>query len=477
MVLENETLEEMLEAGHARRMGHIENYFAILQRQKLYKTFSVVARFNTKVNNKALLFHALRPLLLKYSTLAATVVDTDYSDTTIPRPIHDYIKVIDLLRLKDFLYELPEEAKSLKDDDLLRELNNIELPYADGNVLWKLAFLDDNTIVYISNHCLSDGITAKNLLQDLENEFERLASEDLPDADYDSKILLNYNSDKQQLAKLPPALDTHVKYAPPFWYFPEYLFNFFFIRFLCFNSGVVKPTDQHQYKTINLSSNEVSALKQRLKENESDKKITLTPFIQAAWLNAQYNSGIFDNSYFKIADFSIPCNARQYLPSGTDQDQFKYGANTSGAHKFFTPVKKLTWAIVGQYNSYIKYLFQTRRFLYNMGILTMEAIAKTKNLDKIVRESFFGVQRGNTLFSNLGLVQDSNNERYRIQDIKFSQNAGALIFNFSICSVASIAGGMNIVVSMAENAVPEKSFDLIMENFRHNLLTDKIDAN
>lgn len=476
MVLEKETLQEMTESGHARRMGHIENYFAILQRQGLYKTFAVLARFNTNVNDKALLFNALRPLLLRYPTLAATIVDTDYTGTTIPRPIHDFIKVIDVLRLKDVLYELPEEVKSLKGSDLLKALNDIELPYADGNPLWKLAFLDDHTLVYITNHCLSDGITAKYLLQDLENEFEKLSNETFDTTeDYESKILLNYNSDKQSLAKLPSPIDSVVSYTPPFWYFGEYIFNLLFIKKFCFSSGTVSPTDKHIYRQVHIPAEELALIKKRLENNSSGKRITLTPLIQAAWLNAQYQSGILTN-FTQMSDFSVPCDARQYLPPGVDQNDYKYGANTSGSHKFFYPVKKLTWSVVDYFNSYIKSLFQSRRFLYNLGIITLEFIGQKQNLDKVIKESYIGASRGNTVFSNLGLVHDSNNANYRIQDISFTQSAGSLIFNFAINSVSCAHGGMNLVITMAENAVPEEKFDIMVAKFEENLLSHEMEA-
>ncbi len=476
-MLENEQLQEMISNGHARRMGHIENYFGIAQRQKLYKTFAVIAKFNTKVNDKALLFHALRPLLLKYPTLACTIVDTDYSDTTIPRPIHDFIKVIDVLKLKDFLYELPQEIKGLKQDDpeLFAKLNEIVLPYADGNTLWKLAFLDDYTMVYITNHCLSDGISAKNLLQDLENEFERLSPDD-DGEDYESKILLNYNSDKSILGKLPPSIDSIVSYKTPWWYIPEYIYNQFVINYLSFASGVVERSDTHIYKQVHIPPKDLEIIRQRLKDNEADRKITLTPFIQAAWLNAQYQAGIFNN-FTQVSDVSLPCNTRQYLPSGYDLDAFKYGANTSGSRKFFTPVKKLTWSIVDYFNSYYKYLFKTKRFLYNMGIMTLEIVFKNQNMDKIISESYFGQPRGNTVFSNIGLVHDSNNKKYRISDVHFSQSPGSLVFTFAMNTVSSVDGGLNIVLAMAEKTISKEKFEFIVEKFKENLLRDDIEQN
>jgi len=487
MVFENERLNEMLTNGHARRMGHIENYFAIMQRQKLYKSFAVIAKFNNKINDKPLLFHALRSLLLKYPILASTIVNSDYSDTTTPRPIHDYIKIIDTIRLKDLILELPQDIKNLKNEELLKELNKIELPYGDENSLWKLAFLDDYTLVYITNHCLSDGMSARYLLEDLENEFEKISITQQQfttielEQDYDTKLILNYNSDHYKISKLPQTLESLVSYTPPWWYIPEYLFNLFFIKKFCFASTSTVSRDQESiYKTIHLTPNQLYTIKKRLQTNESTTdggKITITPFIQASWLNAQYKSGMLNNSYLKLSDISIPCNARQYLPSGIDQDQFKYGVNTSGSHKFFYPVKRLTWSIINYFNNYAKFIFQTKRYLFNIGILTLEKISKRQNLDKMVLENALTSKRGNTVFSNIGLVHDSMNKNYRIQDIQFAQPAGCLIFGFSMCTVASVDGGMNLVISMIKDVVEPKMFDNMIEIFKENLSSDDIEVN
>ncbi|CAI4485592.1 ADM_collapsed_G0021600.mRNA.1.CDS.1 [Saccharomyces cerevisiae] len=47
--------QELIDRGHARRMGHLENYFAVLSRQKMYSNFTVYAELNKGVNKRQLM--------------------------------------------------------------------------------------------------------------------------------------------------------------------------------------------------------------------------------------------------------------------------------------------------------------------------------------------------------------------------------------------------------------------------------------
>lgn len=112
-----------------------------------------------------------------------------------------------------------------------------------------------------------------------------------------------------------------------------------------------------------------------------------------------------------------------------------------------------------------------------MGIMTLEIVFKNQNMDKIISESYFGQPRGNTVFSNIGLVHDSNNKKYRISDVHFSQSPGSLVFTFAMNTVSSVDGGLNIVLAMAEKTISKEKFEFIVEKFKENLLRDDIEQN
>ncbi|CCH41198.1 Alcohol O-acetyltransferase 1 [Wickerhamomyces ciferrii] len=478
-IIDQDQLQDQINNGHARRMGDMENYFGLLQRQKLFKTFAVLVKFNQKINYNDILKKSLRDLFLKYPILACSILDTDYSDLTKPNPIHDYIYTLPKIQLNDILYELPQHIKDSKDDNetLLSKINDIALPYAQGNTLWKLAILDDYTMVYLSNHCLSDGITGKNVIQDLSNLFEQYLKEPIVSSGL-NKDIINYALDKHQMNKLPVPLDSLVSYKPPISYFFEFGYNLMVFKFLSFKKNVVQRDDKHIYKILNIPANHVSNIKKQLlnhhQSGASDEKLTITPFIETSWLNAQYKAGLFKDTWFGLSDVTIPCDARKYLPSDIDNDEFKFGSNVGASHKFFHPVKKFNLENLKYHNEYSKYLFKTKRYLYDLGMMSLNQIQQFKNLDQLIIDSYIGQPRGNTLISNIGIINDSNNGELKVENCYFAQHSRN-VFNFYLCVSSCKNGGINILITMVENTTSKENFEEIVEKFHENLLnSDKL---
>ena len=50
---------ELIDRGHARRMGHLENYFALTNRQKLYTNFSMYCEINEACSKDQLVYACL----------------------------------------------------------------------------------------------------------------------------------------------------------------------------------------------------------------------------------------------------------------------------------------------------------------------------------------------------------------------------------------------------------------------------------
>lgn len=462
-------MDKQVEKGHCRPMGHIENYFAALNRQKLYKSFAFIMKFNHDVS-ESLLYRSLRNIILRYPVLATTIVNTrDYSDLSKPILPFDSIKVIDELKFGDVIYSLPDEFHKLPGtDEKLLYLSNIELGFGNGKPNWKIAVLDARTLALISNHCMADGINGVNLAKDLVEQFNELGTTEHPsESSPDDRYLLKYSDDCGKLPKLPPPIDSLVKYAPPLTYFPEYFVNTLAISKLAYRNANVSRSDQHVMRSFKLSHAQVQQVKVKI-----DGRCTLTPYIETAWLNAQYEFGLFDKSYLKLFDVIVPGNARAYLPDTADQDQFKYGANTSGIHKFHTPVREWSWSNIDYYNSFIKYCFKTKRFLYNMGILTMKQVYENTNIDKTVLECFLGQPRTNTMISNVGFVGRTapGEDKFSLADISFAQTPHLLNSSFCLSVVSCELGGMNINVSMVEGALSADEFSQLVGLFKSKLL-------
>ncbi len=457
-------LELKIQNGHARPMGHVENLFGIYQREKIYKSFSIICKYNKVINDEALLFHALRPILVKYPLLSAAIVDQKIEDSVKPRP-HDYIKVVDKVQLSDVMYELDKEIKTLKDCELLEALNNIVLPYGDDQLTWRLAIIDDFTLAYISNHVLADGITGKNLFQDLQIQLSKLYGSEIPSISPNS-LLFNYSTDSTMLNHLPDPSDSVIDYAPPYSFIPECLFNRFIIGRFCPNSHA-SPGVSINYQTIHISASELSKIKQDLIDHEEDKKITLTPYIQAAWLNALYKTQVYNS---KVTNFLLAVDARQYFPQ-ENIDQYKYGLNTSATNKYFHNIKDFTWSWVGYLNDYIKWCVNTKRPLFLLGFLTLDKIVGNKNLDVEVRKTQHDKIRTNTLFSNLGVVESNRKEVVDIEDCIFTQHFNGSFYDFSINAITTRKGGLNFVISSPGNASFSKAkFNEAVLAFKENLI-------
>lgn len=465
-------LETKILNGHARETGHVENFFAISQRVNLYKSFCVVTKFNKKVSSdKNLLFHAIRPLLLKYPILATTLVEQKIDDSVIPRP-HDYIKVLNEIKYKDLFIDVNDtDLQHLNDADLYHALNDIVIPYGKGNLTWQLVVIDDYRLAYIANHILADAIAGKYFFQDLETQFSKLDPSLINSQNItNDSIIFDYEADKEHLGKLVDATDNIIDYTPPYWFFPELVMNQFVISKFGSNTPP-KCGEPIHYKTIHITAQELAKMKKDLRDNERDKKITLTPYIQAAWLNAQYKTKIFNSS---ITNFALPVDTRIYFP-GDDKDKYKYGLNTSLTNKFFFHVKEFTWGWVDYFNTYIKWCLKTKRSLYQPGLVTLEKIYKNKNFDVAVEKGQRARLRTNTLFSNMGLME-SNDEIDQengilIQDCTFSQHFNGIFYDFSINAAATQRNGLNLVISVPESApFTMDQFQEVVDVFKQNLL-------
>lgn len=456
------SLEEFVSRGHARRGGRVENYFCLLKRRDIYKNFSIVARFNKPVNDRALLFTCLRQLILQYPILAASVVTTDRSDLSKPVPDNDYIKVMNTLRLDDVLMDLPASVQKTETmEGKLAELNKIDWKYGNETPLWKISFIDPQTLVYISNHVCSDGMTGKNFIKELSNLFNTVS---LP-SDLDTNgYLLHYVSDYTKLPQLPPPIEKVVNYSPPLSFFPSYFWNLITIKFMCTLGIVSKREDTHSYRIVNIPSKTLTALLANLKP----KGITLSPYINSAWVQA-FQEVLLKDSYLGLTDVSIPCDSRQFIEPGVDTDIYKFGSNTGGNHFYHRFQKEHNWSSVQYFNGFFQWCKRQQNFLYGLGMITSEVIMKNANFDKIIDEAVIGVDRTGTVISNIGVIR-TREDKYEVEDLLFSKNSGGTQFSFSLGIVSTKHSGMNCVITMCDGAATPDQFDQIVKRFKENII-------
>lgn len=475
----SESLAQMLvDNVHARRMNSAENFFAICQRQRLYTTFSLMVEFNQKVNDRALLYHAIRNIMLKNPILCITVVDSDHSDLSVVKPQHDYLKVLDELKFKDLFLDPPIDVDIVHNKgEFFRKLNDIEIPYGHENTIWKLMILDDYNIVFIANHVALDGISAKHFMQDLQKQLCIMDPTIImeKDVNYDEELILNYQRDKSKIPKLPKSFDQIVPHNPPFWYIPEFLWNTFFTKRWVWKTSIPSRNESHNHSIINITPEQLQTIKSKTRE----KAVTLTPYIEIAWLVSQYQIGLFEN--WSYTDLIVAVDSRIYLPQDIDKDLYRYGLLASSFHTYIPIIKKFLWSKVQQYTNYNQWCVRTKRALFRLGIISSSKIVAKGgqiNMDKVLKDTLLNNPKGNTLFSNLGFIMDNGIEcgdKFKLQNAYFTQHMNGNYFTFCLNCVTTANGGMNIIYSVPEKDLSQNKLDELTRKFKENLINGCID--
>nr|AEZ66623.1 putative alcohol acetyltransferase [Wickerhamomyces anomalus] len=456
------SLDTMLSKGHARRLSPVENFFALAQRQKLYKNFTMVVKFKNKINNKGLLYHAVKKIIFQNPLMGCTVVNTDYSDLVTPKPQHDYIKILDKLKFKDLFIDggnVPKEAAKR-----MEYINDIVLPYGHGHPFWKLIILDDFTLGYISNHISSDGITAKNFFQDLQHQLTKLSSTNsIPEIDYDNELILDYQTDQHLLPTLPPALDSIISHKPPLWYYPEFLYTMYKISKTC---ELIQPTinHAHHYKSIKIPPEQLSQIQKMIKSNN----VTMTPYLETAWLVSQKQINLLGNT--SNVDIITAVDTRHYISSDVDREKYRYGLHACSTHTYWEIMNDFKWSSVRDVHKYMKWGVSTKRALFRLGFITSDKLANKHNLDGFFKDKLKQGKKGNTMFSNVGVVNNSNGE-FAFEDVVFAQHMNGTYFKFCFCCATDLLnGGLNIVVSVPKCDIDEDELDLLMKQFEQNVI-------
>ncbi|EHN02269.1 Atf2p [Saccharomyces cerevisiae x Saccharomyces kudriavzevii VIN7] len=503
--------QELINRGHARRMGHLENYFAILCRQNMYSNFTVYAELNKGVNKRHLQL-ALRLLLQKYPILAHTVIPKKYPGQEAyysseeylnkPFPQHDFIKVISHLEVDDLIMNNQPEYKDAidkisrqfeKDDykvtsSLIELIAPIVIPLCDPKrPNWRLICLPSrNTsgvetwtnFVYVSNHCGSDGISGTNFFQDLALLFTAIEEKgfDYEEQITEDNVIINYDEDYNEIAKFPIPITDRIDYRPALTSMPSFFLKNFIYEHCTFKtSNKSTVTARHNLSAranasynhlLHFSTEETEQIRAEIKKNVHDG-CTITPFIQACFFVALYRyDKLFTKSFFEYGfDVALPSSSRRFLPKEEElRDTYKYGSNVGGTHyaylisSFNIPEGDTDkfWSLVGYYHDCFLKSYDNGDHLIGLGTLQLDFIVQNKNLDELIVSSYLNKQRGGAIISNTGLVRQDTTKPYYVQDLIFSQSAGALRFAFGLNVCSTNVNGMNMDVSAVQGTLRDR---------------------
>lgn len=491
--------EDLISRGHARRMGHLENYFALLNRQDMYGNFSTYCEYKFDIN-LVQLADVLRDIFLKNPILIHTIIPKNYpnheefyrSEEYLKKswPEHDYIKIIPKLTMNDILINEQFEytdlfnqiLKQFKDDNdkisskLTELIAKIRIPIAHPTrPNWRLLLLPSDEgerlrhVVFVSNHCASDAMSAVNLFQDIGQGLNKLQNDSNFKLDKfanheDSFIIIDYSKDYENLNRIPVPITERIDYRPTWILLIKFIITVIsmsFLRFQLPNSASTRlKEDEAQGKenyhyTITISTDKLTLLRKQVKENNA----SMTGFLQACFSIVLKEYGIFDKRPWNEIGFdvSIPNDNRRVLPQELVEEQYKYGANVAGSHYCF-PIYRFNrnalWTLSKENTDVI------RNADYNSGLgsLMMEMVYKNQNIDKTIADSYLGNSRGGIILSNVGLQGEKPNDEVPtgIQDLMFVQDVATLNFGMIINVCSTPASGMHVCISSIEDMLHDR---------------------
>lgn len=310
-------MDDLERRGHARRLGNLENYFAIAQRQDLYSNFGMFCEFERGCSQSELAA-AIRGVCLEFPLLLHTVVAKKRDEDagfyqreeylSKPWPDHDYIRVLEKVQMADVvLNEQPEYAELVEEalerfaecggrytSEVFEVINEIRIPYShQSRPNWRLVCFPEEgeekaiwrKFLFLSNHCSSDGISAANFFHDLQRHLNQLPSDAA-----ENDVIFDYDRDHEKLAELPSPIEKQISYVSPKSFFARLVGAQVIREYVGYKSPcptisrVCEPNGNrfHSY-FFNITPDQVNSVKQRLKSKLSVAG-TLTPYFQASLL-------------------------------------------------------------------------------------------------------------------------------------------------------------------------------------------------
>lgn len=506
---------KLVDRGHARRMGNIENYFALWQRQELYNTFHVYGEINKPIN-KLELGNALRPILMKNPLLLHYIVPKHYPNhekyytseeyMIKPCPINDYIRVLDSIDLEDIVINYQREYNEITNkiideyrksgykftSDLIGLTCTINIHICDPTKpSWRLLCLPQegndtswSKFIYITNHCGSDGTSGVNLIHDISKEMNKKNSIQVTEIDGKTN-LVTYANDYKNISKLAIPFTDRIEYRPALHKLPSFFARSLIKSKLVYTSPGAIPTrrdDKVQTfdRLLNFTTDEVETIKVCIKEN-IHKNATLTPFLQACLLISMYKFGeVFQNRWNEWGiDLALPTNERKSLPDDEEiREAYRYGPNVGGIHYFYlissfnirNEEKTKFWTLVKNFYEWYQTGYKNGDALIGFGVLISDFVVNNKNMDTVICDDLLKNRRGGVLLSNVGFFPQDKEKEYFVNDLVFGQAPGAMRFTFGVNICSTNVKGMNIAMGAVKDALKDdKSFGQLCTEFRRTI--------
>ncbi|KAL6946902.1 hypothetical protein ACO0QE_001755 [Hanseniaspora vineae] len=447
---------QMLERGHARQLGHLENYFVSIQRQRLYTNFSFSCELSSFGNKVLPITHASIAKALRYTMfenpLLLTTLIEKYDDKTfyskpdfLNTPYSDdfdYMKVVNNVELKDVLINLQPEYEPFiqaanellnssndnganTQEKMMELCNRLIVPYNKPEGLhWRLYWVENsNQFFCFTDHISWDGMSMVNFFKDFCAGLNQ--SQDASSTANNTQIF-NYKADHSILRPLPLPAEKMVYYKMRVLGLP---------RFIC--SEIIKAKLVHRNHSASIKQIEVDKNQDNgcLAKNMTDQfifrnfsiekineilqkcrslNITITPMLQACWVKALYELGEYENRYWNewFTDIVITSSAREYVDSSSslkkfDEKDYKIGSLMAGSsypYLIHEIMQKNVLDLSKSYNSTFVMAKEKGHYIEGLGVFMQPFLYDKQNLDKVQleRHIFPGSCKSGLMIGNLG---------------------------------------------------------------------------
>lgn len=451
----------------SRKLGISENFFRSRTSVDFYRNFFTVATYTRPlIDDKPLLFRALRKCVLDYHILVCNVFKNSTAGYCEVLPLHN-VTFGDLVEFHVHLSQPSGVSEKLMAE--LGETKYFEL-YVQKPLI-KLVVTGNYDLAAVFEHTLADGVVARlfhEILLDAlaycdspsnDLEYSRLYGTAPSAVDADT-VVFNLKADSGRLRNsLPPPAEM-IMQDPVFPYCdndPEHYSKKIPPGFSKW-PGFAPSTREYKvaYKLVNIPSLELSRILARCRE----EKVSLTSYV--SHVQALALQPVFGDYYTLM---SISLTLRWFLSEQKVERRYRpllgkklYRMLGNFAHmgvpELMEPVYAFSWdktrsihANLQQSIKNDKVLSLQKNFFDNAHPLEDNESFFTLQLNKRKGDS---VKLSNLGYADFPVHRIEGKEAWSIKDVVFAQHLAPAASEFVINMISSPVGGLNIVLSFYE---------------------------
>ncbi|TDL15655.1 hypothetical protein BD410DRAFT_756176 [Rickenella mellea] len=447
--------------GYIRKAGILERYH--ITRHYLGFDSCVIAAAKYQSDHRdaplkldrSVLFPALASLIQNHAGLAVTIIG-ERNGTKAPG--YARLKSVELNSVVRFVDEGSEEGdhdlQCLFEDEFTRGFET-----SADKPLWRLAVMNDGTVVFAWHHAIGDGLSGpafhKNLLEAL-NAITLTPSE--PASEHDSLVQVPLSN------ALQPAIEDMTDLTVSWSTLLYQIYNTFlptaWLRSAVWSGNKVQaPTLRNNVRLLRIPPSTVQSLHTRCKENGASitgaihtiALCTISPLVAAS--NPQKYKNVSTFTSVSLRPFSgvskmVMCDhvSGYHIDVDLPRTGFQWTTAAEFTRTLHSSIES-TREVIGS----LKYLFG-RYEVYFKGKIGAK------------REGGFEV-------SNLGPFGDvrETEEGWRIEEVYFAQNDGVQGSAIKVNVAGDPEGGMGICVTWGEGAVDTAFGDAFVRGFEDGL--------